>query len=119
MDRVGVRWSKQENEQLMNLVYLKHTIQDIANQHKRNPGGIKRQILKNALLIMKDRKITIEQVSHLVNIPQYDIIRYSKYVDKQYKPEIDYDIKTDIQQIKNTLKELTEMITAIYVFEKS
>lgn len=71
--RAGVKWTEEENEQLMKEVMDGMDLDDVAKQHQRTVTGVKSRVMTNALTMMKDRDITLQDVSKLVYIPVEDL----------------------------------------------
>jgi len=96
--RVGVKWTEEENNQLMMKVMEDNMdLEDIAKEHKRTVGAVKSRIMMNALRMMNDKNITLQDVAKLVHIPENDIENYKQ---KQ-------EIKNDKQE-KKVLKKTKE-----------
>jgi|694.fasta_scaffold150941_2 hypothetical protein len=96
--RVGVKWTEEEDESLMDDVHKKLDINDIAKKHQRTVVGIKCRILGNSLRIMEEENITFEDVSELFHL---DIEELKNYKLKQEQ-------KAEARKNKNTLKEKSQ-----------
>jgi hypothetical protein len=96
--RVGVKWTEEEDESLMDDVHKKLDINDIAKKHQRTVVGIKCRILGNSLRIMEEENITFEDVSEIFHL---DIEELKNYKLKQEQ-------KAEARKNKNTLKEKSQ-----------
>ena len=81
--RTGLKWDEKEIQELMNRIKDGMSLEDIANTHKRTVGGVKNRIMTNALNIMKEKKISFDEVSKLVNISVFDLENYKEKIDKK------------------------------------
>lgn len=82
--RVGVKWTEKENEQLMTKVMEDGIdIDEVAKEHQRTVGAVKSRIMMNALKMMKDRDITLQEVAKLVHIPENEIEIYRQSVENK------------------------------------
>lgn len=77
--RAGVKWTEEENNQLMTKVIEDGlNIDGVAKEHKRTVGAVKSRIMMNALKMMKERDITLQDVAKLVNISENEIDNYRR-----------------------------------------
>ena len=83
--RTGIKWTEDESQELMKHINDGMSLEDIANTHKRTVGGVKNRIMTNALNIMKEKKISLDEVSKLVNISVFDLENYKQYQDNKEK----------------------------------
>ena len=83
--RTGLKWTEDESQELMKHINDGMSLEDIANTHKRTVGGVKNRIMTNALNIMKEKKISLDEVSKLVNISVFDLQNYKQYQDNKEK----------------------------------
>lgn len=83
--RTGLKWTLEESQELMKHINEGMSLEDIANTHKRTVGGVKNRIMTNALNIMKEKKISLDEVSKLVNISVFDLENYKQYQDNKEK----------------------------------
>jgi DNA-binding CsgD family transcriptional regulator len=81
--RAGLKWDEEESQELMNRIKDGMSLEDIANTHKRTVSGVKNRIMTNALNIMKEKKISLDEVSKLVNISVFDLKNYKEKIDKK------------------------------------
>ena len=58
-------------------------IDEVAKEHQRTVGAVKSRIMMNALKMMKDRDITLQEVAKLVNIPENEIEIYRQRVENK------------------------------------
>jgi lipase chaperone LimK len=99
--RVGVKWTEEEDESLMDDIHKKLDINDIAKKHQRTAVGIKCRILGNSLRIMEEENISFEDVSELFHL---DIEELKNYKLKQEQ-------KAEARKNKNTLKEKSPKVS--------
>lgn len=76
--RVGVKWTEAENEQVMKEVMDGMHLDDIAKKHQRTFTGVKSRIMTNALTMMTDRDLTLQDVAKLVHISVEDLENYKQ-----------------------------------------
>jgi hypothetical protein len=81
--RAGLKWEEEESQELMNRIKDGMSLEDIANIHKRTVSGVKNRIMTNALNILKEKKISLDEVSKLVNISVFDLENYKEKIDKK------------------------------------
>ena len=104
--RAGIRWEDEENQELMKRINEGMSLEDIAKTHQRTIIGVKNRIMANALHIMKENKMSFDEVSKLVNISVDDLENYKQYQDnkgeKSDKKELDKKEldNLSLQQIK-------------------
>ena len=125
---VGNKWTELEEMLLIDELSENKSIDDIAKNHSRTVCGIKARCKDIAYKLYRQNK-PIEEITMTTKLSETDIIKHIKerqynskiLLDKktQNKLEIQIDdIKNDIDQIKKSLKELFNMIQAIYEFEE-
>lgn len=71
--RVGVKWTKEENEQLMKEVMDGMNLHDVAKKHYRTVTGVKLRVMSNALNMMTNRDLTLQDVAKTVYISVEDL----------------------------------------------
>lgn len=76
--RVGMKWTENEDNLLMEYATQGMDINEIAKKHKRTATGVKMRIMTNALLIVKQDIMTMEEVSKYVNISLHDLEEFNK-----------------------------------------
>jgi hypothetical protein len=91
--RAGLKWDEEESQELMNRIKDGMSLEDIANTHKRTVSGVKNRIMTNALNIMKEKKISLDEVSKLVNISVFDLKNYKEKIDKKESDKKESDKK--------------------------
>lgn len=86
--RVGVKWTEDENEQLMKEVMDGVDLADVAKKHQRTISGVKLRVMTNALTMMTDRDLTLQDVAKLVHISVEDLENH-----KQRQEQKSYNTK--------------------------
>ena len=78
--RAGAFWSKKEDEDLMKY-YIKydHSLNQLADFHKRSIGAIRSRIKYNGLIMMIENCVSMEYVSHYIRIPIMELNYFYKY----------------------------------------
>lgn len=71
--RVGVKWTEEENDQLMKEVMEGMDLEEIAKKHQRTITGVKSRVMSNALTIMNERDLSLQDVAKLVHISLEDM----------------------------------------------
>ena len=127
----GKKWFPQENNQLLIELEEGLTFEKIAKRHDRSIGGIisrckentYQMYLKNISIkdIIQKVKLTEEQIKDIIEKKnKHKKSRNNKQEPKE-EPTEEYvikEIKEEIIEIKKNIKELIEMIKAIYEFEE-
>lgn len=124
---IGNKWTQLEEMLLIDELSENISIDEIAKNHGRTVGGIKSRCKDIAYKLYRQNK-PIEEITTTTKLSETDIINHIK--TRQYKSKILSDknsqkhleiqiddMKNDINQIKNSLKEMLGMIQAIYEFE--
>ena len=106
--RAGLKWDEEESQELMNRIKDGMSLEDIANTHKRTVSGVKNRIMTNALNIMKEKKISLDEVSKLVNISVFDLKNYKEKIDKKEsdKKELDNLSSQQMKKLELEMKKL-------------
>lgn len=82
--RVGLKWTDEENKELMKEVMEDGMhLEDIAKKHQRTTRGVKLKIMSNALDMMEEKNLTIHQVAKLVHIPADELEIESQRLEQQ------------------------------------
>ena len=81
--RTGIKWTEEESQELMNRHNDGMSLEDIAKTHQRTLIGVKNRIMANALNIMKEKRMSLDEVSKLVNISVFDLENYKQYQDNK------------------------------------
>ena len=68
--RAGVKWTEEENNQLMKEVMDCMDLDEVAKKHQRTITGVKSRVMTNALTMMKDSDLTLQDVAKLVHISE-------------------------------------------------
>mgnify|MGYP006075591895 CR=1 FL=1 len=124
---IGNKWTQLEEMLLIDELSENISIDEIAKNHGRTVGGIKSRCKDIAYKLYRQNK-PIEEITMTTKLSETDVINHIKA--RQYKSKMSIDKKTqnhseiqidhmknDINQIKNSLKEIFGMIQAIYEFE--
>ena len=82
--RAGIKWAEEESQELMNRINEGMSLEDIAKIHQRTITAVKSRIMSNALNIMKEKKMSFDEVSKLVNISVDDLENYKKHQDNTF-----------------------------------
>jgi len=67
--RTGMKWTNDEDTELMERAISGMDIQNIARVHKRTVGGVQSRVMLNALTMMEKMNKTLEEVSQYVHVP--------------------------------------------------
>jgi hypothetical protein len=81
--RTCIKWSDDENRVLMKQIYNGIRLEDIAQYHQRTFIAVKYHVMKNAFNIMKEKNISLEEISKLVNISVNDLKKYKQYQEEK------------------------------------
>lgn len=127
---LGKKWTEAEETQLV--VELQcMDINTIATIHNRTVGGIHSRIKEIAYKLHRNN-VPIEEIITKTKLNKQQISeaiargfeKHKTAPPPQPRPSVEFDIKTEIKNIKNditeiktTLKELVEMMNAVYEFE--
>jgi hypothetical protein len=71
--RIGVKWTEEENEQLMKEAMDGMDLEEVAKKHQRTISGVKSRVMTNALTMMKDRDLSLQDVAKMVHISVEDL----------------------------------------------
>jgi hypothetical protein len=71
--RAGVKWTEEENDQLMKEVMDGIDLEEVAKKHQRTVTGIKSRVMTNALTMMNERDLSLQDVAKLVHISIEDM----------------------------------------------
>ena len=83
--RAGIKWTEEESQELMNRINEGISLEDIAKTHQRTIIGVKNRIMTNALNIMKEKELSFDEVSKLVNISVDDLENYKQELEEKQK----------------------------------
>lgn len=78
--RVGLKWEKDELEQLMKMINNGQSTLDVAKTLQRTEGSIRTRLILNAVSKMDDEGYTIQKASEYVKIPVEEI---KEHIDKK------------------------------------
>lgn len=117
--RAGMKWTNEEDIELMKQVEDGIDIDDIAKAHKRTNTGVKARIMSNALAMMESKNMTMEQVSVCVHISVEDLQEYKqkqetkKATSRNEKPKVESITNDDkymkiLVEIRNLLKVIAD-----------
>lgn len=86
--RAGMKWTEEEDVELMERAVSGMDIDDIAKTHKRTVTGVKSRIMSNALAIAGGNNMTLEDVSNHVHIPLEELQAHKQRSDdKKAQPK--------------------------------
>jgi hypothetical protein len=94
--RAGLKWTAEEDEQLMKDAIEGIALNDVALKHHRTVGSIKVRVMSNGLKMMTDRNLTLEEVSNMIHISEEELGQYKHRLDEKHA-------KKDTTQKVNTL----------------
>ncbi len=118
--RVGLKWLKTEDNELINEVKQKKSYEDIALAHGRSLNAIKLRVISNIIypLYLNDDK-TIYELSNKYNIENDMILRYINKMDtnNSIKKSIDNN-KKGCSENANVISKLTAIEEKIDVITK-
>lgn len=123
--RAGVKWTEEENNQLMKEVMDGMDLDEVAMKHQRTITGVKSRVMTNTLTMMKDRDLTLQDVAKLVHISEdelenhrqrqenkADAPKVKKTVTKQDETSLDnisyQDFMSVLTEIRDYLKIIAE-----------
>jgi hypothetical protein len=92
--RTCVSWTKEENYDLMIQIKNGLRLEDIAKKNQRTILAVKYHIIRNALNITTESKISLDTISKIVNMP---IDNLKKYITNQEEEEKKLYIKQIIK----------------------
>lgn len=72
-DRRGLPWTAEEDAELMARARRGTPLEDIAAAHGRSMGAVKTRVVRNAVNMLQDQGLSIEEVSRLVHVPIDDL----------------------------------------------
>jgi len=107
--RAGLKWTEEENDQLMKDVMDGMDLDEVAKKHQRTVIGIKSRVMTNALTMMDSKGLTIQDVSKLVHISE-DEIEYHRQ-KQEYKADA---TKVKKNVIVRALKNVTPIDVTFY-----
>jgi hypothetical protein len=109
-NRTCIKWTDYENRVLMKQIYNGIRLEDIAQYHQRTIIAIKYHVMKNAFNIMKEKNISLENVSKLVNISVNDLKKYKHYQEEKInKLSLHQIIKLELEILDKQKKLNLEM----------
>lgn len=109
-ERVGMRWTKEEERTLLTQLTMNMSVEDIANQHKRYVGGIAARIRKIAYDMYKQNvDITIIMDITKLTKEQIDEVIANKGVESSSNKS---SITNQLTEINQTLKEILQVLSS-------
>lgn len=81
--RVGVKWTNEENAELMRQAQEGMPFSEIATLHQRTVGGVKSHIMLNALRLMNEQDMSLEDAAKLVHISVEDLALFKQRKEKK------------------------------------
>lgn len=86
--KAGIKWTPEEDEQLVNRATSKMDLEDIATHHKRTVGAVKSRIMSHALGYVTHQNMSTEDAADHFNINVDELVEHKKRVElKQDKKE--------------------------------
>jgi predicted transcriptional regulator len=82
-ERHGLKWTEEENDQLIKEVMDGMVLHEVAKNHQRTVGAIKSRIMSNALTMIKDKGLSLPDVAKLLHISVDTLNNY--YQERQDK----------------------------------
>lgn len=126
MARVGKKWTTEEDELLREEVKNKMNYEEIAENHKRNIGGIKSRVISNIIAPLlrneenKDKEVNIKNLEEEYGIEETLLRKYLQLPSVNEENLILNEIKSlksEIMELKKTIEELKNNKPVIlYVF---
>ena len=111
--RTCVSWTKEENYELIIQIKNGLRLEDIAKNNQRTILAVKYHIIRNALNITKESKITLDTISKMVNMPIYNLKKYIKNQEEEKKKlyikqiiKLELEILEKQKKLELELKEL-------------
>ena len=111
--RTCVSWTKEENYELIIQIKNGLRLEDIAKINQRTILAVKYHIIRNALNITKESKITLDTISKMVNMPIYNLKKYIKNQEEEKKKlyikqiiKLELEILEKQKKLELELKEL-------------
>jgi hypothetical protein len=72
--RVGLKWTEEEDKQLMKEVIDDGmNLEDIAKKHQRTLIGVKMRAMTNALVMMEEKNLSMQELAKMVRISAEDL----------------------------------------------
>ena len=102
----GMKWTKEEDDELMKCVYEQMSYDDISKHHKRSVGAIKCRVMKNALDFMEEKELSLEQVAENLHISLGDLQNYKDLEDAKLSKKKSKETSKQ-SQIANNSKEIS------------
>lgn len=100
--RAGVKWTEEENEQLMKEVMDGMDLEDVAKKHQRTVTGVKSRIMTNALTMMTVRDLTLQDVAKLVHISVEDLENHKQRQEqKATTPKLKKTVTATFEELSN------------------
>jgi len=125
---LGKKWTEQEESLLLTELDNNIDIEIIAEKHNRTKCGIvsrQKEIaykmsIKNISMIEIINKIKLDEITinEFIEKKSYNT-SIKKSIKKNKIEDKNFSIEDEINEMKNTLKELVDMMKAVYEFEDS
>lgn len=71
--RIGKNWTASEDQEMLAQVRQGSSLDDIARQHNRTPGGVKNRLLKLVHQMSMDGKASLEEVCSVYHVTTKDV----------------------------------------------
>lgn len=111
---IGIKWSVEEDNKLLEELNINKTYNEIALEHKRTIGGIKSRIISHIIYPKyKNDDIDFDKISIEYKIEKDIII---KYINELKLKSSKLDLKDDnkILELNNKLNEIDNKLNTIY-----
>jgi hypothetical protein len=117
--RIGVPWSNEEDNQLLEEIGSHMDIKEIASIHKRTPKGIKLRLIHHAVKMIETKGASLDSVAEHFNLLRTDIEEFKNKKSKEKKaadfkdkePEYHDKYLELLTDIRDTLKLLVEKVS--------
>lgn len=83
----GMKWTEEEDVELMNHATSNMDVEYIAKVHKRTITAVKSRIMSNALSLMETNGMTLDEISKHVHIPLEELQEH-KQMENQKKQKL-------------------------------
>ena len=93
--RIGSKWTYEEERSLMSKALSGVPITIIAQMHKRTIGGVKWRIMSNALTMMSYKRLSMDQVSRIVNISITELKYHKQHQEEKARSGLKWDYYED------------------------
>jgi hypothetical protein len=123
----GKKWTDEEDALLLSELKLNNNFGLIAINHKRTTSSISARTRK-LIYDMYLKNISIDEITQITNlnssyineaIEQETMYSSNKVTKNKFKPTNELnDIKKDIDELKQSIKDLTHLVKGLYIYNK-